>query len=198
MSSLEIADLLDKRHDKVKLSIDRLVERGVIAQPPTGDVQIKGGNSRAYTVVEYRLQKRDSYIVVAQLSPEFTARVVDRWQELEGEHRLPTDYLSALEALVAQVQQNQQLNTRLELSEAKSGSRPNQKSALAYAKMRNITLSNPQLARLGKLATQNGKANGREKETVTDERWGSVGIYDVRDLEAAWNFMFNSLIEGNA
>ncbi len=28
--------------------------------------------------------KRDSIVVVAQLSPEFTARLVDCWQELEG------------------------------------------------------------------------------------------------------------------
>jgi len=28
---------------------------------------------------------RDSYVVVAQLSPEFTAWLVDRWQELEAE-----------------------------------------------------------------------------------------------------------------
>jgi anti-repressor protein len=32
----------------------------------------------------YQLVKRDSYVVVAQLSPEFTARLVDRWQELEA------------------------------------------------------------------------------------------------------------------
>lgn len=31
----------------------------------------------------YLVGKRDSYVVVAQLSPEFTARLVDRWQELE-------------------------------------------------------------------------------------------------------------------
>lgn len=31
----------------------------------------------------YLISKRDSYIIVAQLSPEFTARLVDRWQELE-------------------------------------------------------------------------------------------------------------------
>ena len=28
--------------------------------------------------------KRDSYVAVAQLSREFTARLVDRWQELEA------------------------------------------------------------------------------------------------------------------
>ncbi len=27
--------------------------------------------------------KRDSFVVVAQLSPEFTGALVDRWQELE-------------------------------------------------------------------------------------------------------------------
>ena len=83
MSSREIAELLEKRHDKVKQSIDRLIERGAIAQPPMRDVQETGGNNRTYTTTEYT--ERDSYVVVAQLSPEFTARVVDRWQELEGQ-----------------------------------------------------------------------------------------------------------------
>ncbi|QRG09274.1 Rha family transcriptional regulator [Xanthobacter dioxanivorans] len=35
------------------------------------------------TIEVYQLDKRSCLIVVAQLSPEFTARVVDRWQELE-------------------------------------------------------------------------------------------------------------------
>lgn len=35
------------------------------------------------TISIYNLCKRDSLIVVAQLCPEFTARIVDRWQELE-------------------------------------------------------------------------------------------------------------------
>lgn len=81
MTSKEIAELVDSRHDKVKQSIDRLVERGVISKPPVGD-----GEKAANNVVEqvYLIGKRDSYVIVAQLSPEFTARLVDRWQELEG------------------------------------------------------------------------------------------------------------------
>lgn len=36
--------------------------------------------------------KRDSIIVVAQLSPEFTAKIVDRWLELErANSRIPTE-----------------------------------------------------------------------------------------------------------
>lgn len=83
MSSREIAELLESRHDKVKQSIERLAARGVIVQPPMGDEQDMDALGRLRTTSVYRLEKRDSIIVVAQLSPEFTARLVDRWQELE-------------------------------------------------------------------------------------------------------------------
>jgi len=79
MSSLEIADLVGSRHDKVKQSIERLAAREVIQLPPLGDVK----NHLGQAVSEYRICKRDSYVIVAQLSPEFTAKLVDRWQELE-------------------------------------------------------------------------------------------------------------------
>lgn len=85
MTSKEMADLTEKRHDSVKRTIDTLAEKGVISQP-----QIVDGEKSANGVVEkvYRFGKRDSYVIVAQLSPEFTARLVDRWQELEEQvHR---------------------------------------------------------------------------------------------------------------
>lgn len=34
------------------------------------------------TISVYQLNKRDSLIVVAQLCPEFTARIVDRWRTI--------------------------------------------------------------------------------------------------------------------
>lgn len=80
MSSSEIADLVEKRHDNVKRTIETLVERGVIASPQTEGKPATGGRPGT----EYRIGKRDSFVVVAQLSPEFTARLVDRWQELEA------------------------------------------------------------------------------------------------------------------
>jgi phage regulator Rha-like protein len=83
MSSREIADLVGSRHDKVKQSIVRLAERDVITQPPMGDESYRDGSGRKVVTSVYHICKRDSYVVVAQLSPEFTARLVDRWQELE-------------------------------------------------------------------------------------------------------------------
>lgn len=81
MSSQEIADLVESRHDSVKRTIERLAERGVIQLPPLVDVP----NHQGQIVSVYQLGKRETYVVVAQLSPEFTARLVDRWQELESQ-----------------------------------------------------------------------------------------------------------------
>lgn len=84
MSSREIAELLNPnkpRHDNVKVTVERLAEKGIITLPALQEVSNPGFGPRVIEV--YHLDKRSSLIVVAQLSPEFTARVVDRWQELE-------------------------------------------------------------------------------------------------------------------
>lgn len=99
MTSLEIADLVESRHDSVKRTIERLANQGVISLPPLVEVKIQR-ERREETVSVYQFTgeqgKRDSIIVVAQLSPEFTARLVDRWQELEQqvERRDPMEMLN--------------------------------------------------------------------------------------------------------
>lgn len=87
MTSREIAELVESRHDDVKRSIARLAERGVISEPPMAD-GIKYANGVTEKV--YVIGKRDSYVIVAQLSPEFTARLVDRWQALESGAVVPS------------------------------------------------------------------------------------------------------------
>jgi phage antirepressor YoqD-like protein len=81
MTSKEMAELTEKRHDSVKRTIVTLSQKGLISYP-----QFVDGTPGANGVCErvYHIGKRDSYVVVAQLSPEFTARLVDRWQELEA------------------------------------------------------------------------------------------------------------------
>lgn len=80
MSSRDIAELVESRHDSVKRAMDTLAEKGLIAFTQSVEPTPRGGKP---TTV-YMVGKRDSYVVVAQLSPEFTARLVDRWQELES------------------------------------------------------------------------------------------------------------------
>ena len=87
MTSQEIADLVESRHDSVKRAIERLANQGVITFPPAVEKSSTGGRPSTEFVFEGEQGKRDSIIVVAQLSPVFTARLVDRWQELEGSKR---------------------------------------------------------------------------------------------------------------
>lgn len=93
MTSLEISELVGSRHDKVKQSIERLADREVIVLPPLGDVPFVDESGRNRTTSAYIFTgengKRDSIVVVAQLSPEFTGRLVDRWQALESGEATP-------------------------------------------------------------------------------------------------------------
>lgn len=82
ITSNEISQMVESRHDKVKQSIERLAQRGVISLPPMGE-KATAGRPVAFYIFSGDQGKRDSIIVVAQLSPEFTARLVDRWQQLE-------------------------------------------------------------------------------------------------------------------
>lgn len=105
MSSVEIAGLCDKRHDNVKRTIEMLAERGVISLPQIEEVKIQR-ERREEAVQAYMVGKRDSYVVVAQLSPEFTARLVDRWQELESATpKIPQTYAEALRLAADQAEQ---------------------------------------------------------------------------------------------
>ena len=106
MTSREIADLVDSRHDKVKQSIERLAERGAITLPPLGEKPTAGRPVSEYIFTGEK-GKRDSIIVVAQLSPEFTARLVDRWQELESQSafQIPQTLSSALQLAADQAKQ---------------------------------------------------------------------------------------------
>ena len=88
MSSREIAELVESRHDNVRVTIERLAERGVIALPAMQEKPTGGRPSVEY-VFSGEKGKRDSLVVVAQLSPEFTGRLVDRWQELESQAARP-------------------------------------------------------------------------------------------------------------
>lgn len=112
MSSREIADLVESRHDSVKRTIERLQDKGLIQLTPMVEVK----NHLGQVVTEYQLIKRDSYVVVAQLSPEFTARLVDRWQELESKQmpQIPQTLSEALRLAADQAEQIERQNLLIE------------------------------------------------------------------------------------
>lgn len=103
MSSREIADLLCKNHSDIKRSAKRLSDAGILTQP----LAESEFNHRGNTYTEYLLVKRDCLVLVAQNSPEFTAAIVDRWQELENNQasRLPQTFAEALQLAADQAKQ---------------------------------------------------------------------------------------------
>ena len=111
INSLEIANLVEKRHDNVKRTVESLVKQGVIARPQFEEVENKNSLSNNKVAGAYVFSgeqgKRDSIIVVAQLSPEFTARLVDRWYELEKQQNVGAlpDFSNPAEAARAWAEQ---------------------------------------------------------------------------------------------
>ena len=119
MTSLEIAELCQKRHDNVKRTIESLVNANIISNPQIED-GIKSANGVIPKVYVFTGEKgkRDSIIVVAQLCPEFTARLVDRWAELEGKNRELTK-MEILQMALESEQQKLVLQQQLEIQAPK-------------------------------------------------------------------------------
>jgi len=101
MSSREIADLVESRHADVVRSIQKMISDGII-EGYTPQAYTHPQNGQTYEC--YMLNKRDSYVVVARFSPEFTARIVDRWQELEKQ-AIPQTFAQALRLAAEQQEQ---------------------------------------------------------------------------------------------
>ncbi|HBC1741395.1 TPA: Rha family transcriptional regulator [Escherichia coli] len=118
MTSVEIAELVGSRPDSVKRTIETLAKKGIIQFPQTVEIENKQslGHRRfssAY-VFEGERGKRDSIIVVAQLCPEFTSRLVDRWRELEEQIRKPMSEIEMVAAMALEAVRQQKRITQVE------------------------------------------------------------------------------------
>ncbi|HDL7736073.1 TPA: phage antirepressor KilAC domain-containing protein [Yersinia enterocolitica] len=114
MSSREIAALVNSKHGDVKRSAERLCAGGILTAPLAQFDFEHNGNK----YFEYRFNKRDSLVLVARLSPEFTAAVVDRWQELE-QNLIPQTLPEALRLAANLAEEKQQLENQLSIAAPK-------------------------------------------------------------------------------
>ncbi|MBX9498585.1 phage antirepressor KilAC domain-containing protein [Yersinia enterocolitica] len=114
MSSREIAALVSSKHGDVKRSAERLCAGGILTAPLAQFDFEHNGNQ----YFEYRFNKRDSLVLVARLSPEFTAAVVDRWQELE-QNLIPQTLPEALRLAANLAEEKQQLENQLSIAAPK-------------------------------------------------------------------------------
>ena len=120
MSSREMADLCGKRHDNTLLVIKDLAARGLLKNS-TPHQYTHAQNGQQY--IHFLSDQRDSLVIVARLSPEFTAAVIDRWQELETQASapvIPQTLSQALRLAADQADLIDKQNERLALAEPKA------------------------------------------------------------------------------
>lgn len=103
MSSREIAELVGSKHEAVRKSAQRLAADRILTSP----LAMSDYEHRGNTYWEYRFEKRDCLVLVARLSPAFTAQVIDRWQELElkAQEVKPLTHLETARLLVSSLEQ---------------------------------------------------------------------------------------------
>jgi len=97
MSSREIADLCEARHNDVVASIERLINEGVLRLARnTARQHFPEGGGRPTMV--YDLTRRDCLVVVSGYNATLRARIIDRWMALEAAAApaLPKTFADAL------------------------------------------------------------------------------------------------------
>ncbi|WP_336334681.1 phage regulatory protein/antirepressor Ant [Pseudomonas putida] len=114
MSTREIAQLTGKSHDNVLRDARRLVEEGVLKSEETPYTHPQ--NRQSYP--EFLLSHRDTLVLVSGYSAKLRAKIIDRWQELEGrviaQVQIPQTFAEALRLAADQAEQNQQLQRVIE------------------------------------------------------------------------------------
>ncbi|WLI76707.1 phage antirepressor KilAC domain-containing protein [Kosakonia sp. H02] len=118
ISSREIATLTGVTHGEVKRMVKSLETAHRLSQPVNANVYEREGEMRQ----EFLLNKRDSLLTVARLSPGFTAEMLDRWQEKEKLISLPdfTNPAAAARAWAEQYEKRQRAEALLALSAPKA------------------------------------------------------------------------------
>lgn len=111
ISSVEIAQLCEKRHDHVMRDIRNMLAELEIHSPQIwGEYKMSDGRTQPCAF----LPKRETLILVSGYRVDLRAKIIDRLDELEKTQQKPTallpqDYLQALEALVESEKQKQAL-----------------------------------------------------------------------------------------
>ena len=124
INHIEIAELVRTEPRNVKLSIERLMLKGVIQDTPMTNIERINNLGLKTTVGVYVFSgeqgKLDSITVVAQLSPQFTAALVKRWYELETQKPTELSRMDLIQLALAAEQENQALKDHVAELEPKA------------------------------------------------------------------------------
>lgn len=86
MSTRDIAELCETRHNQIIETVERLFAKGVLRESrKTTRTHSPGGGGRPTEV--YDLTKRDTLVVASGYDDALRARIIDRWMEIEARDR---------------------------------------------------------------------------------------------------------------
>lgn len=124
INHIEIAELVRTEPRNVKLSIERLMLKGVIQDSPMTNIERINNLGLKTTVGVYVFSgeqgKLDSITVVAQLCPQFTAALVKRWYELETQKPTELSRMDLIQLALAAEEENQALKDHVAMLEPKA------------------------------------------------------------------------------
>ncbi|MFC7399627.1 phage antirepressor KilAC domain-containing protein [Chelatococcus sp. GCM10030263] len=82
MSSREIADLVETRHNDLIATIERQIDAGILRVSRNNRRRVEP-EGRGRPIEVYDLDKRDTLIVASGYRDDLRAKIIDRWMELE-------------------------------------------------------------------------------------------------------------------
>lgn len=103
ISHNQLSEMTGKRSDSVKRTMESLNKSGVIQLTQSVEVNHKG-----QSVNVYRVNERDSYVVIAQLCPEYTARLVDYWMGTKNSQPVSLPSTKQLALMVIQAEEEKE------------------------------------------------------------------------------------------
>lgn len=122
MSSLQIAEITEKRHDAVLRDIRNLLDQGVGAH---NFVESSYNNSQNKELPCFILTKKGCLILASGYNALLREKIINRWEELELQHRngglqIPQTLSEALMLAAEQTKQLEQAKAEKQLLEAKA------------------------------------------------------------------------------
>ncbi|WP_375643935.1 MULTISPECIES: Rha family transcriptional regulator, partial [unclassified Bartonella] len=100
MSSIEIAQLCEKRHDNVMRDIKKMLEELNVLKFEGVDFIGTYVDTKGESRPCYNLPKRECLILVSGYSTALRAKIIDRWQELEKQAVTPQIDYSSPKAMI--------------------------------------------------------------------------------------------------
>lgn len=190
LSSMEVAEMVDKDHAHLMRDIRNYID--LLNQSNFGSVDFfredTYKDAKGETRNCYMISKKGCEFIAHKMTGQkgaiFTAKYIERFHEMQDALQKPMTQLEIMQMsinqLVEQERRMNELESRLDMIEAKSQTVPNEYFTIAgFATIRkqkvDITLANL----LGRKASKLSREYGYEIGKVSDPRYGTVNTYHV-------------------